>query len=55
MENPRLLLLNDIGNQNDLVGRFFMEHIGLPRSRLLTPRHVNTLFYKRKKGLVAFL
>lgn len=47
MENPRLLLLNDIGNQNDIVGRYFMEHIGLPRSKLLMPRHINTLFYKR--------
>jgi choline dehydrogenase-like flavoprotein len=47
MENPRLLLLNDIGNQNDLVGRFFMEHIGLPKSSLLIPMHINTLFYKR--------
>jgi choline dehydrogenase-like flavoprotein len=47
MENPRLLLLNDIGNQNDLVGRFFMEHIGLPKSSLLMPRHINTLFYNR--------
>ena len=47
LENPRLLLLNDIGNQNDLVGRYFMEHIGLPKSTLLMPRRVNTLFYKR--------
>jgi choline dehydrogenase-like flavoprotein len=35
IENPRLLLNSDrviqggLGNQNDLVGRFFMEHIGL--------------------------
>jgi choline dehydrogenase-like flavoprotein len=47
MENPRLLLLNDIGNQNDLVGRFFMEHIYLPTSNLLMSRHINTLFYNR--------
>lgn len=48
LENPRLLLLNDIGNQNDLVGRFFMEHIGLPpTTTLLIPKHVSTLFYIR--------
>ncbi len=26
IENARLLLANDLGNNNDLVGRFFMEH-----------------------------
>lgn len=26
VENARLLLASDIGNENDLVGRFFMEH-----------------------------
>ncbi|MGD2137369.1 MAG: GMC family oxidoreductase [Gammaproteobacteria bacterium] len=26
LENARLLLLSNLGNQNDLVGRFFMEH-----------------------------
>lgn len=30
LENPRLLLLSDIGNGHDLVGRYFMEH---PRIR----------------------
>jgi choline dehydrogenase-like flavoprotein len=36
IETPRLLLLSNrthpagIGNQNDLVGRFFMEHLHLP-------------------------
>jgi len=47
LENPRLLLLNDIGNQNDLVGRFFMDHIGLPPSILLLPKRIDTLFYSR--------
>lgn len=47
LENPRLLLLNDIGNQNDLVGRFFMDHIGIPKATLLMPKHVDTLFYNR--------
>jgi choline dehydrogenase-like flavoprotein len=26
IENPRLLIANGLGNQSDLVGRFFMEH-----------------------------
>jgi choline dehydrogenase-like flavoprotein len=26
LENPRLLLANDIGNRHDQVGRYFMEH-----------------------------
>jgi len=47
LENPRLLLLNDIGNQNDLVGRFFMEHIGLPASTLLLRKKIDTDFYQR--------
>jgi choline dehydrogenase-like flavoprotein len=47
LENPRLLLLNDIGNQNDLVGRFFMEHIGLPASTLLLRKSIDTDFYQR--------
>ena len=47
LENARILLLNDIGNQNDLVGRFFMEHIGLPASTLLLPRKIDTEFYLR--------
>ncbi|HEB87253.1 MAG TPA: GMC family oxidoreductase [Gammaproteobacteria bacterium] len=47
LENARLLLLNDIGNQNDLVGRYFMEHIGLPASTLLLPKKINTEFYQR--------
>lgn len=47
LENARLLLLNDIGNQNDLVGRFFMEHIGLPASTLLLPKKLNLDFYQR--------
>jgi choline dehydrogenase-like flavoprotein len=47
LENPRLLLLNDIGNQNDLVGRFFMEHIGLPASKLVLPKKIDINFYIR--------
>ena len=49
IENPRLLLLsnkvatNGLGNQNDLVGRFFMEH---PRVHLgsLKPKDPNASF-----------
>jgi choline dehydrogenase-like flavoprotein len=41
MENPRLLLLSDqqhtagLGNQNDLVGRYFMEHPRLVAGTIL--------------------
>jgi choline dehydrogenase-like flavoprotein len=41
IENPRLLLLSDrhssrgIGNGNDLVGRFFMEHPGVASASVL--------------------
>ena len=46
IENPRLLLLSNgrrpagLGNQHDLVGRFFMDHIWCPwgRIRLSDPR-----------------
>ena len=39
IENPRLLLLsnrhqkNGLGNDNDLVGRFFMDHYGVKPAR----------------------
>lgn len=32
IENPRLLLLSSLGNDHDLVGRYFMEHTNLPRT-----------------------
>ena len=47
IENPRLLLLSNkvqaagLGNQNDLVGRFFMEHQELQTS-LFLPSNANT-------------
>jgi hypothetical protein len=40
IENARLLLLSNrthpagVGSQNDLVGRFFMDHIGINSGRL---------------------
>jgi len=40
IENARLLLLsnrahgNGLGNQNDLVGRFFMDHVSVPIGRI---------------------
>ena len=49
IENPRLLLLSDrnaskgIGNDNDLVGRFFMEHPGTISASLI--RSNNSSFF----------
>nr|NGX58551.1 Fructose dehydrogenase large subunit [Chlamydiota bacterium] len=39
IENPRILLNSNIGNQNDLVGRFFMEHPGLWNGGILLLSH----------------
>ena len=57
IENPRLLLLSHnerkrgLGNQNDLVGRFFMEHPHLPAGRLFMKREIHLLkHYKRHKN-----
>ncbi len=44
IENPRLLLLSNrtqsagLGNGNDLVGRFFMDHISVTGSKLIVAR-----------------
>lgn len=53
LENTRLLLLsndiyiNGIGNQQDLLGRFFMEHPHIFECALLTPMTPNqTRYYK---------
>ncbi len=49
IENARLLLLsnnvqaNGLGNQHDLVGRFFMEHIWYPSGAIL-PANQNSTF-----------
>jgi len=51
VENTRLLLLsNDVivgglGNQNDLVGRFFMEHPHTKRRMLARARAMSSAFY----------
>jgi len=47
LENPRLLLLNDIGNQNDLVGRYFMDHLIFDAATLLLRGDIDTDFYQR--------
>lgn len=57
--NPRLLLLsndvhgNGIGNQNDLVGRFFMEHPRFVSGQLLLsgePYPIKGLYHERYLG-----
>ena len=54
IENPRLLLLSNqiqkhgLGNQNDLVGRFFMEHPHLPAGRAFIYHRAKSLQYYRK-------
>lgn len=58
IENARLLLLsnnvqsNGLGNQNDLVGRFFMEHFWYPNSYII-PNDQSTVFdvYGRQHAL----
>ena len=57
IENPRLLLLSNhdqkkgLGNQNDLVGRFFMEHPHLPAGRSFMKQEVHLLkYYKRHRN-----
>ncbi|HEV2670629.1 MAG TPA: GMC family oxidoreductase [Gemmatimonadales bacterium] len=34
IQNARLLLVSNVGNAHDLVGRFFMEHLEIPSGRL---------------------
>jgi choline dehydrogenase-like flavoprotein len=56
LENPRLLLLSNatqpagLGNQNDLVGRYFMEHLNV-RSAVMRPARPELIhqsgFYRR--------
>jgi choline dehydrogenase-like flavoprotein len=54
IENARLLLLSSkaqsagLGNQNDLVGRFFMDHAGLPSGAIvLSDPNILTSLYRR--------
>jgi len=67
MENARILLFSNrrqaggLGNQHDLVGRFFMEHPRLVAGRIIpTDRHLEVGFYEthpvlttRLKGYIA--
>jgi len=47
LENPRLLLLSDsvnkfgIGNEHDLVGRYFMEHLEGPTAKVIFNKNQN--------------
>jgi len=56
LENPRLLLQSNdvhtkgIGNQNDLVGRYFMEHIFVPSAKILLDKKINMEFYTTHKA-----
>jgi choline dehydrogenase-like flavoprotein len=57
IENARLLLLSNkaqsagLGNQNDLVGRFFMDHGELPSGAiLLSDPDISTTLYGRHRG-----
>lgn len=54
LENARLLLTsndvetNGLGNQHDLVGRFFMDHLSLPNNgaMLTTTHHLSDFWYQ---------
>jgi choline dehydrogenase-like flavoprotein len=56
IENARLLLLSNriqsagLGNQNDLVGRFFMDHVGvISGAMLLSDPNISTTLYERDR------
>ncbi len=58
LENPRLLLLSDdvvrpgLGNQHDLVGRYFMEHphlSGFGEMVVAQPKRLPSIYYNRVK------
>jgi choline dehydrogenase-like flavoprotein len=63
VENARLLLLSDgarpagLGNDHDLVGRYFMEHVHFPSGtlRLADPRPAQVALYRAKGPAVARL
>lgn len=52
LENPRILSLSNktvpqgLGNQNDLVGGFFLEHPHIDTSRIVLPSERSAEFYK---------
>ncbi len=55
IENARILLASNrsrpagIGNENDLVGRFFMEHLHVAAGHLVTSCSANNNFYQRTR------
>jgi choline dehydrogenase-like flavoprotein len=53
IETPRLFLLNDIGNEHGLVGRYFAEHIAM-RSGAIAPSDgrllADTTLYAHQEG-----
>jgi choline dehydrogenase-like flavoprotein len=57
LENPRLLLLSNrknkagIGNSHDLVGRYYMDHIGRYTGKVIfrEPIDLNSVFFEEKK------
>lgn len=56
IENARLLLISDIGNQHDMVGRCFMEHPHVTAARLTTsdaPPLLDTWAIRRRRQGVA--
>jgi choline dehydrogenase-like flavoprotein len=63
VENARLLLLSDgarpagLGNDHDLVGRYFMEHVHFPSGtlRLVDPREARVALYRARRRAVARL
>lgn len=52
IENPRILLASrrerpgGIGNEHDLVGRFFSDHLHVPIAALVPPRRATSSFYR---------
>jgi choline dehydrogenase-like flavoprotein len=57
IESARLLLAsndvrpNGIGNQHDLVGRYFSDHPHAPAGLLGLPKRVSTAFYEQRAGI----
>ncbi len=57
IQNARLLLASNsqkpqgIGNDHDLVGRYFMEHLEIPCGELWMPRPFETDLYSWKRGV----
>jgi choline dehydrogenase-like flavoprotein len=45
IENARLLLASNLGNDNDLVGRFFAEHAHASAALLSLPKRLQVAFY----------